>query len=85
MHIEFINDKTYMNTFKVKFKAKQAKTKRAVAAAAAAAVVQPEEAQAHVTALVPHKLPHTRPAAASVCLFYCHSKSVWSNLIGHAT
>ena len=20
-----------------------------------------------------------------VCLFYCHSKSVWSNLIGHAT
>ena len=20
-----------------------------------------------------------------VCLFYCHSKSVWSNLIGHVT
>lgn len=42
-----------MNTLKVKFKARQAKTKRAAAAAAA---------PAHT--LVPHKLPHTPPEEA---------------------
>ena len=41
----------------------------------------------HLTRMTRQHLavPATSVSPESVCLFYCHSKSVWSNLIGHAT